>query len=97
MAIRDKAEAASGTNRSVDVPSTGPWDNPALAQLREWDPIWIEQCLKMSNDPWTGSILPRKDIELISLAVNAAITNLSGGTRRHILTHSRPAPPAKRF
>jgi alkylhydroperoxidase/carboxymuconolactone decarboxylase family protein YurZ len=39
----------------------------------------------MSDDPWTGSVLPRKDVELISLAVNAACTNLSaGGTRRHI-------------
>ena len=36
-------------------------------------------------DPWTNGILPRKDVELISLAVNAACTNLSaGGTRRHI-------------
>ena len=35
--------------------------------------------------PWTSNILPRKDVELISLAVNAACTNLSeGGTRRHI-------------
>jgi alkylhydroperoxidase/carboxymuconolactone decarboxylase family protein YurZ len=39
----------------------------------------------MSDDPWTGGILPRKDVELISIAVNAACTNLSaGGTRRHI-------------
>jgi len=85
MAIPDKAEAASGINRSVDVPSTGPWDNPALAKLREWEPTWADQCLKMSEDPWMGGIMPRKDIELISLAVNAACTNLSeGGTRRHI-------------
>ena len=85
MAIPDKAETASGNNRSVDVRSTGPWDNPALAKLREWEPIWADQCLKMSDDPWTSGILPRKDIELISIAVNAACTNLSaGGTRRHI-------------
>ena len=39
----------------------------------------------MSTDPWTSGILPRKDVELISLAVNAACTNLSAeGTRRHI-------------
>jgi alkylhydroperoxidase/carboxymuconolactone decarboxylase family protein YurZ len=74
------SKAASGNS-----PSTGPWDSPALAQLREWEPAWVDQCLKMSNNPWTSGILPRKDIELISLAVNAAITNLSaGGTRRHI-------------
>ena len=63
----------------------GPWDNSALAKFREWDPVCVDQCLKMSNDPWTSGILPRKDVELISLAVNAACTNLSaGGTRRHI-------------
>jgi alkylhydroperoxidase/carboxymuconolactone decarboxylase family protein YurZ len=39
----------------------------------------------MSQDPWTSGVLPRKDVELISIAVNAACTNLSaGGTRRHI-------------
>jgi alkylhydroperoxidase/carboxymuconolactone decarboxylase family protein YurZ len=63
----------------------GPWDNDALKILREWDPHWVDQCLKMSDDPWRGSVLPRKDIELISIAVNAACTNLSAeGTRRHI-------------
>jgi hypothetical protein len=51
----------------------GPWDDPALAKFREWDPVFVDQCLKMSNNPWTNDILPRKDIELISLAVNAAI------------------------
>jgi alkylhydroperoxidase/carboxymuconolactone decarboxylase family protein YurZ len=39
----------------------------------------------MSDNPWTSGILPRKDIELISIAVNAACTNLNAdGTRRHI-------------
>ena len=76
---------ASGDNRSANDRSTGPWDNPALTKLREWEPAWAEQCLKMSQDPWTSGILPRKDVELISLAVSAACTNLSAdGTRRHI-------------
>ena len=39
----------------------------------------------MSGDPWTSGVLPRKDVELISLAVNVACTTLSPeGTRRHI-------------
>jgi alkylhydroperoxidase/carboxymuconolactone decarboxylase family protein YurZ len=77
-----KGGKTSGSHRAQDA---GPWDNSALATLREWDPIWAGQCVKMSDDPWTGAILPRKDVELISLAVNAACTNLSeGGTRRHI-------------
>ena len=74
MAVPDKADKA-----------TGPWDNPALAKFREWEPSWVDDCLKMSNDPWTSGVLPRKDVELISMAVNAACTNLSAeGTRRHI-------------
>jgi alkylhydroperoxidase/carboxymuconolactone decarboxylase family protein YurZ len=84
MAISNKTEA-SITNRSVDDRSTGPWDNAALAKFREWEPSWVDQCLKMSAEPWTNGILPRKDVELISVAVNAACTNLSAeGTRRHI-------------
>ena len=63
----------------------GPWDQDALAKFHEWDPVFVDQCLPMSNSPWTSNILPQKDVELISLVVNAAITNLSaGGTRRHI-------------
>jgi alkylhydroperoxidase/carboxymuconolactone decarboxylase family protein YurZ len=85
MAMPDKSKTASVTDRSVDDRSTGPWDNPALAKFREWEPLWVDQCLKMSTDPWTSGVLPRKDVELISIAVNAACTNLSAeGTRRHI-------------
>ena len=77
--------SASTSNRLPEGTSTGPWDNPALAKFREWDPLWVEQCLKMSGDPWASNVLPRKDVELISLAVNVACTTLSPeGTRRHI-------------
>ena len=85
MAGPDKADA------------TGPWDNAALAKFREWEPSFVDQCLEMSNDPWTSGVLPRKDVELISLAVNAACTNLSAeGTRRHVRGASTPARPATR-
>jgi alkylhydroperoxidase/carboxymuconolactone decarboxylase family protein YurZ len=63
---------------------TGPWDS-ALAKLREWDPVWAEACFNMTTNPWTNGILPLKTVELVSLAVNAACTNLiQDGTRRHI-------------
>jgi alkylhydroperoxidase/carboxymuconolactone decarboxylase family protein YurZ len=75
MAVPDKATATT----------TGAWDDPVRAKLREWDPSWVDQCIALSEDPWTSGILPRKDVELISIAVNAACTNLSAeGTRRHI-------------
>lgn len=62
----------------------GPWD-AVVNQLREWDPKWADACVKMSTNPWTGGVLPRKLVELISLGLNAACTNLNAdGTRRHI-------------
>ena len=63
---------------------TGPWD-AALAKLREWDPAWAETCVKMTTNPWTNGVLPRKFIELVGVGLNAACTNLNpDGTRRHI-------------
>lgn len=63
----------------------GPWDDVALTKLREWEPAWAEQCLKMSANPWTSDILPWKTVELVALAWCSACTNLNAdGTRRHI-------------
>jgi alkylhydroperoxidase/carboxymuconolactone decarboxylase family protein YurZ len=63
---------------------SGPWDL-ALAMLREWDAGWAETCVKMSTNPWTSGVLPRKFVELVGVALNAACTNLNpDGTRRHI-------------
>src|SRR4051812_26060120 len=80
MATHDRSATPT-----TDAPQeTGPW-GPALATLREWDPDWAEQCAKMSTNPWTSGVLPRKTVELISIAVNAACTTLNpAGTRRHI-------------
>lgn len=64
--------------------ATGAWD-PALDTLRAWDPQWAETCVRMSANPWTSDVLPRKFIELVSVGLNAACTNLdAAGTRRHI-------------
>jgi alkylhydroperoxidase/carboxymuconolactone decarboxylase family protein YurZ len=39
----------------------------------------------MTANPWTSGVLPRKFIELVSVGLNAACTNLNpDGTRRHI-------------
>jgi len=85
--------------RSIDEPTdpkqglsdeSGPWDD-ALATLREWDPEWANTCARMTTNPWTSGVLPRKTVELIGVALNAACTNLNPeGTRRHI----RAAPQA---
>ncbi len=64
--------------------ANGLWDS-AFAQLREWDPAWADMCERMTLNPWKHQVLPRKTVELIGLAMNAACTNLNPeGTRRHI-------------
>ncbi len=81
MSSSDNIEIAPTGDRAQE---TGPWD-AALAQLRQWDPSWAETCFKMSTNPWTSGVLPRKTVELIGVALNAACTNLNpDGTRRHI-------------
>lgn len=63
---------------------TGPWD-AALALLREWDPAWAVASATVSTDPWKSAVLSPKLVELVSLAINVACTNLNeDGTRRHI-------------
>jgi alkylhydroperoxidase/carboxymuconolactone decarboxylase family protein YurZ len=73
--------------KEVATPTTvtkGPWDAAPLTQVREWDPDWADACVKMSDNPWTSGVLSRKLVELISLGLNVACTNLnSDGTRRH--------------
>jgi len=64
---------------------TGPWDAPALAQLRAWDPAWAATCERMAINPSRGSVLPRQLVELIGVGLNAACTNLNAdGVRRHV-------------
>jgi alkylhydroperoxidase/carboxymuconolactone decarboxylase family protein YurZ len=63
---------------------TGPWETVAT-ELVEWDPAWAAACIRMTTNPWVDGVLPRKFVELVGVAVNAACTNLNPeGTRRHI-------------
>jgi alkylhydroperoxidase/carboxymuconolactone decarboxylase family protein YurZ len=69
---------------SDELRECGPWDD-ALAALQQWDPLWTAACEKMSTNPWANGVLPRKFVELVGVALNAARTNLNpDGTRRHI-------------
>jgi alkylhydroperoxidase/carboxymuconolactone decarboxylase family protein YurZ len=63
---------------------TGPLD-AAFDHLRDWDAHWAAACTRMVANPWISGVLPRKTVELIGVALNAACTNLNPeGTRRHI-------------
>jgi len=72
------------TDQDESAAPPGPWDS-AVDTLRGWDPNWTEACLRMTTSPWRDSVLPRRFIELVGVALNAACTNLNPeGTRRHI-------------
>ena len=79
-----KKTTREGEARVQVKDSAGPWDS-ALETLRAWDPKWAEACFKTTTNPWSSGVLPRKFIELVSIGLNAACTNLNpDGTRRHI-------------
>ncbi len=78
------ASEGGAAKASVTEQATSPWD-AALGKLREWDPAWAEQCVKMTTNPWTEGVLRTKFIELVCIGLNAARTNFNPeGTRRHI-------------
>lgn len=68
-----------------DREPVGPWDAVALAMLDDWDPDRARACRAMSANPWTGTVLPRPFVELVSVAISVACTSLDeAGARRHI-------------
>jgi alkylhydroperoxidase/carboxymuconolactone decarboxylase family protein YurZ len=66
-------------------PAGGPLTAVAVERLQQWDSQFTQVLAKMTANPWSNGILPRKIVELVGLAVNAACTNLNAdGTRQHI-------------
>jgi len=82
MTIKDRASSVAATSMASE---RGPLEDLAFAQLRAWDPAWANTCERVALNPWKHEVLPRKTVELIGVAINAACTNLNPeGTRRHI-------------
>jgi alkylhydroperoxidase/carboxymuconolactone decarboxylase family protein YurZ len=66
------------------ITESNPWGS-SLDTLEEWDPTGAELLLRVGTNPWRSGVLPRKEVELISLALHCACTNLNeAGTRRHV-------------
>ncbi|MGB0122930.1 MAG: carboxymuconolactone decarboxylase family protein, partial [Silvibacterium sp.] len=79
MATKNVATKASLTEQPAD-----PWGS-SLDKLKEWDSKGAELLLRVGTSPWTSGVLPRKEVELIYLALNCSCTNLDEeGTRRQI-------------
>lgn len=79
MAIKSEVTGASTTDQQVN-----PWGS-SLDKLKEWDPKGAALLLRVGTNPWTNGVLPRKEVELIALALYCSCTNLDeAGTRRQI-------------
>src|SRR5271169_7238405 len=81
MKMATKSRATKGP---VVDQSSNPWGS-SLDKLKEWDPKGAELLLRVGAGPWASGVLPRKEVELIYLALNCSCTNLDEeGTRRQI-------------
>jgi alkylhydroperoxidase/carboxymuconolactone decarboxylase family protein YurZ len=66
------------------VSPAGPLDS-VTDIMSKWDESWSENISKVAQNPWKSGVLPLKLVELISVGINVACTNLNAdGTRRHI-------------
>src|SRR5271155_3516936 len=79
IVIKSETTGASTTDQQVN-----PWGS-SLDKLKEWDPKGADLLLRVGTNPWTSGVLPRKEVELIFLALNCSCTSLDeAGTRRQI-------------
>jgi len=80
-----KSSTPTGATPATErVREAGRWAQ-ALDVLREWDPQWTEKYAAMAINPWTNGALTPKEVQLIAVGLNAAITDLDGAAlRRHI-------------
>ena len=86
------------TQQSTDRSNQADPRNAALMELSKWDPAWAEACTKVTSAPWTNGILPRKTVELVRVALDAASPSFSPDcTRQHIRAALEAEPLATRF
>jgi alkylhydroperoxidase/carboxymuconolactone decarboxylase family protein YurZ len=79
MPTKSSAAKAAAADQAAS-----PWGS-SLDKLKEWDPKGAELLLRVGSNPWTSAVLPRKEVELISVALHSACTSLDeAATRRHV-------------
>ena len=68
----------------MSTDEVNPW-GASLDKFKEWDPDGLRLVLQVGASPWKSGVFTLKEVELISLALNCACTNLDeAGMRRHI-------------
>jgi alkylhydroperoxidase/carboxymuconolactone decarboxylase family protein YurZ len=66
--------------------AAGIW-NDAWNPFFDADPVWTDEFMAAGVDVYTSGVMSAKDVELISIALDASFTHMyAPGTRRHIRT-----------
>jgi len=78
---RGKGEPTPSCDKMREI---GQW-NTAWDPFFELDPVWTDQFFATALGLYQGGVMSAKDVELLSIAIDASITHMyAPGTRRHI-------------
>jgi len=81
---RPPARSTATTPACDKMKAIGQW-NTAWDPFYELDPVWTDEFMATGAGIYASGILPAKDVELLSIALDASYTHMyAPGTRRHI-------------
>lgn len=82
--VHPAPEAGAATPACDQMKAAGQW-NDAWDPFYELDPGWTDHAMAAGIGIYASGVLPAKDIELLSIALDASFTHMyAPGTRRHI-------------
>ena len=82
--VKPKAKGAAPTPACDKMKAVGQW-NLAWDPFLQLDPVWTDQFMATGAAIYGSGVMPAKEIELLSIALDASYTHMyAPGTRRHI-------------
>jgi alkylhydroperoxidase/carboxymuconolactone decarboxylase family protein YurZ len=82
--VQPAAKGAPPTPACDKMKAVGQW-NVAWDPFLELDPMWTDQFMATGAGIYGSGVMPAKEIELLSIALDASYTHMyAPGTRRHI-------------
>ena len=82
--VKPAAKGAAPTPACDKMKAVGQW-NQAWDPFLQLDPVWTDQFMATGAAIYGSGVMPAKEIELLSIALDASYTHMyAPGTRRHI-------------
>ena len=82
--VKPAAKPAASTPACDTMRAVGQW-NTAWDPFFELDPLWTDEFFAAAVPMYRSTVMPAKEMELISIAFDASYTHMyAPGTRRHI-------------